>query len=159
MARAHQDYSRWANMRRQVNGHLWQNRFYSCALDEGHQWEALRYIELNPLRAGMVERAEQWRWSSARAHMTGADPDRLLTMEDWWCRWSPQSWRETLACGISDAAMFESIREATRTGRPAAEKDFICRIEQTTGRQILPLRRGPKPKATALEGQLNLVNS
>ncbi len=50
------------------SGHLWQARFYSCVLDEDHFWSAIRYVERNPVRARMVGRAEDYRWSSARAH-------------------------------------------------------------------------------------------
>ena len=46
-------------------GHLWQNRFYSCALDEAHLWVALRYLERNPVRGNRVARPEEYEWSSA----------------------------------------------------------------------------------------------
>ena len=53
--RVHGRYAQYLNARRQRNGHLWQNRFYSCPLGETHLWTALRYVELNPVRAGLVE--------------------------------------------------------------------------------------------------------
>jgi len=52
IGRTHNDYARWLNFRRGETGHVWQNRFYSCALDETHRWLALRYVEWNPVQAG-----------------------------------------------------------------------------------------------------------
>ena len=73
LGRAHVDYARWLNLRRGETGHVWQNRFFSCPMDDWHQWEALRYVECNPVRAGMVSEAPEWRWSSAEAHTSGVD--------------------------------------------------------------------------------------
>ena len=56
------------NKRHGFSGHVWQGRFFSCPLDEAHLWAAIRYVELNPVRAGMVARAEDYKWSSAPAH-------------------------------------------------------------------------------------------
>src|SRR6266478_1975383 len=63
LGRTHNDYARWLNLRRRQSGHVWQNRFYSCALDEEHKWTALRYVEQNPVRAGLVASAAEWLWS------------------------------------------------------------------------------------------------
>jgi REP element-mobilizing transposase RayT len=65
---AHTVYAMRFNTRTQMSGHVWQGRFYSCVLDESHLWAAVRYVERNPVRAGMVDRAEDHPWSSARAH-------------------------------------------------------------------------------------------
>ena len=54
------------------NGHLWQGRYFSSPLDEDYVWAAIRYVELNPVRSRMTERAENYPWSSAAAHC-GAD--------------------------------------------------------------------------------------
>ena len=74
------DYARWLNIRLGEPGHVWQNRFYLCPLDERHRWEALRYVELNPVRAGLVGRATDWPWSSAAAHTTGVDRTGVVDM-------------------------------------------------------------------------------
>jgi putative transposase len=145
LGRAHLDYSRWLNMRRQETGHLWQSRFYSCPLDEAHQWEALRYVELNPVRAGMAARAADWRWSSAHAHLTGRDDTGLVDCTDWEARWSAHSWGDVLDHGVDDADLLARIRESTRTGRPAATDDSLKRIEASIGRPLHPRKRGPKP--------------
>ncbi len=64
----HGQYASYWNAAHRSSGHLWQGRFYSCRLDPAHLWEALRYTELNPVRAGMVQSAELWKWSSAAVH-------------------------------------------------------------------------------------------
>jgi putative transposase len=153
--RAHNDYSRWQNVRRAQSGHLWQNRYFSCPMDETHQWEALRYVELNPVRAAMVRSAAEWPWSSAHAHLTGRDPRHLLSMNDWHARWSTRTWRESLELGISDAAALDRIREATRTGRPAGSDAFLDQAEALAGRSLRPAKRGPKETATMSAAQLD----
>ena len=66
---AHRRYARHVNVRKGWRGYLWQGRFASFPLDGGHLVAAARYVELNPVRARLVERAENWPWSSARAHL------------------------------------------------------------------------------------------
>ena len=93
IGRLHNDFSRWQQIQRDLTGHLWQNRFFSCPLDEDHFWEALRYVELNPVRAGLVRNAWEWPWSSARAHVTGIDETGLLNMDLWRTRFDGNRWR------------------------------------------------------------------
>jgi putative transposase len=152
--RAHNDYARWLNLGRRETGHLWQNRFYSCVLDELHRWEALRYVELNPVRAGLVHRPEHWPWSSARAHLRG-DETGLVDIREWRQRWSPLAWNEALDHGIGEASLLERIRQATRTGRPAGGEDFVRQLETISGRVLRPQRRGPKRHQCAAEAQPN----
>jgi len=66
VGRTHFRYTQYVNRLHGRSGHLWQNRFYSCVLDEPHYWEAMKYIERNPVKATLVEKAEQWPWSSFR---------------------------------------------------------------------------------------------
>jgi putative transposase len=73
VGRTNNDFSRWQNVQCNRTGHLWQARFYSCPVDVFSLWDVLAYIELNPVRAGLVQNAEDWKWSSARAHLTGTD--------------------------------------------------------------------------------------
>ncbi len=156
LGRTHNDYARWFNTARGETGHLWQNRFYSCPLDERHQWEALRYVELNPVRAGLAADAAEWRWSSAAAHLAGIDAAGMLDMNEWSTKWKPGLWREVLQNGVDDAALLDRIREATRTGRPCGEDEFVAGVEQRTHRLLRPRKRGPKPGPEALAGQLEL---
>ncbi len=147
LGRTHNDYARWLNLRRRETGHLWQNRFYSCPLDEAHRWEALRYVELNPVRAGLARCALDWRWSSAVAHANGSDQTGLIDWTDWCERWSRTAWDAALRYGIQDAALLERIRSATRTGRPAGCEEFLKRAEASVGRPLRLQRRGPKAKS------------
>ena len=68
---AHRRYTRRINFRERWRGHLWQGRFASFVLDEPYLVAAARYVELNPVRAGLVAAAEAWPWSSAKAHLIG----------------------------------------------------------------------------------------
>lgn len=156
VGRTHNDYARWLNFRHGETGHVWQNRFYSCPLDEAHRWVALRYVEGNPVRAGLVTNSEYWRWSSAAAHVGGRDPHGILDWADWIERWNPENWKIALGAGVAAAAWIDRVREATRTGRPAGSDDFVRSIEETLNRSLHPQKRGPKPHATALPQQLNL---
>ena len=73
LARVHRRYAGIIQARRKRTGHFWQGRFGAVAMDEEHLAAALRYVSLNPVRARLVERAQDWRWSSTRAHLRGKD--------------------------------------------------------------------------------------
>ena len=156
LGRTHNDYARWLNVRRAETGHVWQNRFYSCPLDEWHRWEALRYVELNPVRAHLAAEAAAWRWSSAAAHLAGRDPAGIVDLTAWSAQWNARTWREVLRCGVEDAALLERIREATRTGRPCGSEEFGARLEASMRRFLRPRKRGPKAAVAAMSGQLEL---
>lgn len=135
---AHREYSRLRNLRRDVTGHLWANRYFSTALDEVHLWAAIRYVELNPVRAGIVHDATRYPWSSARAHC-GAGRDRLLDPD----RPFPGpigNWRAWLATGLEDD-LRKRIRDNTSTGLPTGSDDFVRAVEQRVGRRVRPKRR------------------
>ncbi|MDF1778318.1 MAG: hypothetical protein P1V13_20000 [Rhizobiaceae bacterium] len=67
----HRRYTGYVNAGARTTGHLWQGRYGS--VDETYLLHAIRYVTLNPVRAGLVKRAEEWPWSSARAHLAGDD--------------------------------------------------------------------------------------
>jgi putative transposase len=140
----HGRYASYWNVRHKSSGHAWQGRYYSCPLDTPHLWEALRYAELNPVRAGMVTEAESWAWSSAAAHVGSASPDACLEMEWWGKHWSPESWRQYLAAGISDEVI-AAIRESTHTGRPLGTAEFVAKLEADLKRKLAP-RKGGRPQ-------------
>src|SRR5207248_7799549 len=75
----HRRYTTFVNARGRWHGHLFQNRFGSVAMDEPHLIAAVRYVSLNPVRAMLVARAEEWPWSSVRAHLAGRD-DELVAV-------------------------------------------------------------------------------
>lgn len=140
---AHGRYAVYWNARQFSTGHVWQGRFYSCPLDDSHLWAALRYVELNPVRAGMVERAETWEWSSAGAHCDTGEPDPMLEMERWRKRWTGVEWRDFLAAQSTGEA--RALRESTHTGRPLGSAEFVARLEKLTLRPLAP-QKGGRPK-------------
>jgi putative transposase len=144
LKQAHGRYASYWNARQSSTGHVWQGRFYSCPLDESHLWAALRYVELNPVRAGMVATAELWRWSSAAAHCGHAGPNPVLEMERWRQRWAVGAWREFLAGAESEAEVI-SLRQFTHTGRPLGTPEFVAALEKQTLRP-LTARTGGRPK-------------
>ncbi|HTA25316.1 MAG TPA: transposase [Terriglobales bacterium] len=151
----HGRYATYWNARLASSGHVWQGRFYSCPLDESHLWEALRYVELNPVRARMVANAEQWKWSSATAHGAGA-PDGCLDTTRWQAHWSPASWRDFLAAGEPETVI-AALRRSTHTGRPLGTPAFVAALEKSTLRQLAPRQPG-RPARPALDSrQSNLA--
>jgi putative transposase len=81
--RVHGRYAQYLNARRGRTGHLWQNHYFCCPLERGHLWTAARYVELNPVRAGLIEDAAGYRWSSASAHWNGPDHRPAAVELDW----------------------------------------------------------------------------
>ena len=155
LGRTHNDYSRWLHVRRRQTGHLWQNRFFSCPLDEAHLAETLRYVELNPVRAGLVKIAWAWEWSSAPARIDGRDAHGLLHESALCGECIGENWQRILEAGWAATALWKRIREATHTGRPLGGDTFLDAAEREMGRQLRPAKRGPKPKPhpeTALQG-------
>jgi putative transposase len=142
---AHGRYACYLNARQAANGHVWQGRYYSCPMDEHHLWNALRYIERNPVRAGLVERPEDWAWSSARVHLCGVD-DGYTDLAPWAAHWTAVDWREFLGLPAREAD--EELRTSTHAGRPLGSNDFVQLLERQTGRR-LSARKGGRPKAKA----------
>jgi len=149
IGRVHQDYSRWFQVRERQTGHLWQNRFFSCVVEEERFLGALLYIELNPVRAGLVESAWEWKWSSARAHVTGIDPTGLLDMEYWASRNGGAIWKQRLEEAAQDQALADSIRAATKSGRPWGSSEFVAGLELQLGRVLRPQKRGRKSSGSS----------
>ncbi len=138
---AHRRYTRYINSAKDWKGYLWQGRFASAPMDEAHLLAAARYVELNPVRAGLVRRAKDWRWSSARAHLAGRD-DELVTVAPLLERMT--DWRAFLAQGL-DEAEAEALRRGERTGRPIGSTAFVEQLEHQTGRTLQRRKPGPKP--------------
>lgn len=113
LAPAHRRYSWEVNQREGWCGHLWQSRFASFPLDEAHLYACLRYVELNPVRAQLVDRPEDWRWSSARGHL-GLAGDPLVDPAP--ARARIEDWRAFLDAGLEPTA-HTALRAAERSGR------------------------------------------
>lgn len=134
----HKKYAQYTNLRYEWTGHLWQARFYSVAMAEGHTLAAMRYVELNPVRSGLVDTPEDWPWSSARGNL-GLVCDDLVparpatTLVDDWGAFLGLPERQ---------ADLQSLRRHTRTGRPEGDAEFVMRVEQLTGRRVRARRPG-----------------
>ena len=146
---AHFRYSQYVNRLHGRSGHLWQNRFFSCALDEVHMWRALCYVERNPVRAKMVRVAWRYHWSSAAAHTTGADPSGSLDMTTWLNAWRPERWKSELRCA-EDKPSTSAIRLSTSRGRPLGSDSFLSKLEHRLGRRVraLPVGRPKRRRST-----------
>jgi len=130
-------YARWVHMKRGRMGHLWQCRYFSSPLDDAHLWAALRYVELNPVRAGIVKFPEDYRWSSAAHHVLGhhcrmVDPGCPVTAFE-------KDWKAFLA-GAEDEREIERLRRATSSGKVAGSDEFIESLEVRLGRKDLRWR-------------------
>jgi len=130
----HQVYTRRINSREGWTGCLWQGRFASCVMDEGHALAAVRYVELNPVRAKLCERAEDWPWSSAAAHVKGRD-DAIVTAIPYLDRIS--NWGRYLDEGLN-AETEARIGYFTGTGFPLGEDRWIADLEHKSGRSLKP---------------------
>ncbi len=142
LGEAHRRYTRRINRREDWRGHLWQERFHSFPLDQPHLAAAVRYVERNPVRAGLAKRPEDWVWSSARAHLDGRD-DGLVRVGPLLERYP--DWRDYLSDEV-DAAALKALRQHGRSGRPLGSERFVARLETELGRPIGSGRRGRPPK-------------
>jgi putative transposase len=145
----HMRYAQRINRTRGWKGHLWQGRFFSSALDEAYLWAAIRYVERNPVRARMVRKAENYRWSSAAAHCRLMPDDVLTTNSSWRKQFEAiGDWSAWLAQGDEPQEM-EVLRRNADKGLPCGSEKFIRKLEKLTGRalQYRPQGRPRKPDA------------
>jgi len=148
--RAHNAYSRCFNQSRRRSGHLWQNRFYSAPLDQAHLVEALRYVDLNPVRARLTDDPLAYRWSSAQAHVSGQDAAGLIDPRAWRRICPRGDWQELLAPARGlDEEWAQRLRMATSTGKPFGNQAFVSRMERMTGLSFQAGKPGRPRKARA----------
>lgn len=143
LAPVHRRYAGIIHARRRRSGHFWQGRFGAVVMDEAHLAATLAYVALNPVRARLVARAQDWRWSSTRAHLSGKD-DGVTALAP--IRERVPRFADLLAGG-ADAEAFARLRAAESIGRPLGDDAFLARIERLAGRPLKAGKRGPKPKA------------
>src|SRR3954447_13829300 len=124
LARVHRAYAGIIQARRKRSGHFWQGRFGAAAMDEDYLAAALRYVALNPVRARLVRRAQDWRWSSTRAHLRGRDDGltALQPVKDRFPRFA-----DLLATDMA-REMFARLRAAESIGRPLGNDRFLTRL-------------------------------
>ena len=138
----HRRYARRINRREGWRGHLWQERSHSFAMDEAHNFAAVRYVEQNPVRADLRVQPDAWRWSSAKAHLAGMS-DGLVQVEPMLKR--APDWGAYLE-GRDPKSVYNSIHRHSATGRPLGNAGFIEKLEAETGLRIRPAKPGPLPR-------------
>ncbi|WGM41021.1 transposase [Caulobacter sp. NIBR1757] len=153
----HRQYAGFVNRRERWTGHLFQDRFSSSVLDERHLIAAFRYVALNPVRAGLVERPQDWPWSSVHSHLLGRDGrlvrvspllERVESVEDLFApdplidaRWAKE---------------IDAIRAAAKGNEPVGAREFVARLRKAAGAalaanagadrgQVARLREQPVP--------------
>ena len=135
----HSRHTQAINMSQKWSGHLWQGRFFSTMLDERHLFTAVRYVEQNPVRAGMVERPEDYPWSSAASHCGLRDDPVVATDPEW--RGALQDWSEYLMSTL-DAEHLNELRTCTSTGKPCGNDEFVARVSAELGSPLQRRQRG-----------------
>jgi putative transposase len=145
-------YVRYVNETYGRTGTLWEGRFKSAGVGRDRYMIACsRYIELNPMKAGIVAHPKDYRWSSYQSRAWGA-PDRLLEEDPWYeslgrtANETQGNYRAWIDSQI-DEGEWDEIRHATQRGRLIGRETFQKQVEEMTGRRLLGEARG-RPKKT-----------
>ena len=138
LARVHRIYAGRIHQRLRRTGHFWQGRFGCAAMDEQHLFAALRYVALNPVRAGLVGRAADWRWSSTRTQL-GLEQDAITNVAA--VRQRAPDFAALLAAAEDEQAAMR-LRRAETVGRPVGSAQFLDQLERRYGRAVKPAKRG-----------------
>jgi len=132
LSQVHVRYTRMINFQKDWRGYLWQGRFYSCVLDEKHLYGAMRYVELNPVRAGIVSKPHAYRWSSALAH-TQKTKDQVVG--DNFVVRDTSDWAAFLSQGDNSDEL-TLFRRHTTAGRPLGDNAFAALVEKIVAKTL-----------------------
>lgn len=149
LGRAHFVYAQRFNTEHSRSGHLWQARFYSCPAEEVALLAIMRYVEQNPVRAGIVTHAWEYPWSSAAVHVGRRKDSGLIDTESWAAQTTAAEWR-TLLQETEDLNRVAEIRHRTMTGRPLGNQEFVTEVEARLDRQ-LTCRPPGRPRKARIE--------
>ena len=141
LGRTHLAYTQYLNRFHRRSGHLWQNRYYSCPVDDKSLPVVAWYVETNPVRAGIVRKAWKYEWSSAAAHTGGVDSTGMLQLDAFRRMATAESWKAYLT-EREDDMLIETIRAKTSRGRPLGSDSFVSKLETMVGRRLRPLANG-----------------
>lgn len=141
LGEVHRRYTRMINFRENWRGFLWQGRFQSFPLDERHLYAAVRYVEQNPVRAGLVSQADDYPFSSAKSHALKIQDDLC---SDFFMLKEIRDWTSYLSAPLAQKEL-SLFRRHGATGRPLGNQDFISKLELLSGRLLKRLKPGPKP--------------
>ena len=125
LQRTQQEHTSHINYKYGRCGHLWHGRFYSCPMDLDHTVCALGYVELNPVRARMVEFPWDYPWSSAPAHCGNRPEDELLDLDRWFGHYTDAEWRESLLVEMENKGFLSVIRAHTVKGKPLGKREYF----------------------------------
>ncbi|MCM8757525.1 MAG: transposase [Candidatus Omnitrophica bacterium] len=143
----HMVYAQYLNNKRKLKGHLWQGRFFSSILDERYLYAAIRYVERNPVRAGLVEKPWDWLWSSACAHVGIRYTD--LSLGDISKFIKIKNWIEYLI-GFDDEELIKTLKKNTLLGRPSVDINFIDYLERMFGIKLTFSKRSRPVKKNSV---------
>jgi len=121
---SHRLFAQKSNIKYARDGHLWENRFHSCPLDEAHFLSVLIYIDQNPVRAGLVTDASLYRWSSARAHSGSNDSAGLIDADSWRRIAADYDWEQAIRMA-QDQEVLKELRSHTLSGQPWGSEEFV----------------------------------
>lgn len=141
LGETHRKYTTIINTREKWKGHLWQERYWSFPLDAPYLYRAVRYVERNPVRAGIVVKAGDYRWSSAGSHL-GLREDPLVDLVG--SLPIALDWKSYLEEG-EDENFPKEIHTHEKTGRPLGDDGFVAKLEAITGLQLSKKKPG-RPK-------------
>ena len=143
-------YVRYFNYTYKRTGTLWEGRFKSCVVDaDNYLLHCQRYIELNPVRAGMVEAPGDYAWSSFRANGLGQQiklwrPHRIYQSLGKTTAERTATYRDLFSSHL-DQEILTLIRQASNQGMVLGNDKFKQEIERLAGRRVTTMKRGPKP--------------
>jgi putative transposase len=144
-------YVQYFNFRYKRTGTLWEGRYRATVVDaEDYLFECMRYIELNPARAGMVAHPVDYAWSSYQANAHGKS-DELVTAHSLYRRLAKQgderlgAYRALFKVPM-ERHVIEAIRDCTNKGWALGGGRFQAKIERLTERRAMPLPKGRPPK-------------
>jgi len=141
----HMRYAQRFNRHHHLQGHVWQGRYFSAPLDDSYLWATLRYVERNPVRAGLVRKAERYRWSSAAAHCHLREDLVVTSKAHWWTQFHAISdWSNWLAEG-DEPDHLTVIRRNIAKGLPCGSERFLKKLEKKAGR-VLQYRPQGRPR-------------
>jgi len=131
----HMRYSQHINKIKGWKGHLWQGRFFSSPLDDDYTWSTIRYVERNPVQAGMIQKAEDYRWSSAAAHCGLQDDKLLAPLPSSLKCINQEDWSDWLALP-ENQAIVDIIQRNIEKGLPCGHDSFIDKLEAIAKRTL-----------------------
>ncbi|MFT5387876.1 MAG: putative transposase [Candidatus Omnitrophota bacterium] len=136
----HMRYTQYVNYKNKTNGHLWQGRFFSCVMDDKHTITCVRYVDRNPVRAGMVQYPWNYPWSSARFRVGEINNNFIFVSDLDKISMKNKEWKEYLV--NDDITANDIIRYNTQKGFACATDGFITLWEKKLGCQLKGLKVG-----------------